>query len=506
MPERDNMRKSILKYFNSNSYDSDYCLEWLKDQLYPDGIKCPVCKRVTGHSLLSKKHCYVCNNCGNQVSPTAGTIFYKSKIPLNIWFEIITRFSESRSRISAREIQRQYDLTYKTAWRLVDKVKYILKENSFKLKPESKTVILPTADSSVKPVSLTLQDVRTPLETPVSRQSWLALKPDEDSRKLGQKTDRTARLLRLQMLLCQFPRGLKINEISSKCSVSRRTVYRDLKTLESELKIPMWEKDGMRGISEGYFLPPIHFTLEELINIYLVARVMQNFTYMYVPSIAATFTKLNTIVPEPLKGQIRDTLDYMEKLPNIERQVNNISKLIKAWLSHHRVKLTYKHLTSTYESSFEPYVIEPSVSNMGGLFSAIGYCHAQKTISAFDMSEIVGDVNIEADTFEIPENFHSTDYVSAAWGVHFDEEDASVVKLRFVKNVSQSIQETRFHVSQKVEVQSDNSVIMTLKIRISLQFCHWLMSWGDYVEVLEPKELRDRIQNIAVSIANIYRR
>jgi predicted DNA-binding transcriptional regulator YafY len=96
---------------------------------------------------------------------------------------------------------------------------------------------------------------------------------------MNQKRDRIARLLRLEILLCQHPSGLEVNEIARKCMISKRTAYRDLATLESELDVPIWENGSKRGIAEGYFLPPIIFTQAEAANIFLAVRKMRQFRY-----------------------------------------------------------------------------------------------------------------------------------------------------------------------------------------------------------------------------------
>ena len=76
------------------------------------------------------------------------------------------------------------------------------------------------------------------------------------SRVYGKK-DRTARLVKIQMLLCQHPDGLEVKEIARKCGISTRTAYRDLNALESELEVPLWGEGSKRGVVEGTFLPPI---------------------------------------------------------------------------------------------------------------------------------------------------------------------------------------------------------------------------------------------------------
>ena len=102
------------------------------------------------------------------------------------------------------------------------------------------------------------------------------------SRVFG-RSDRTARLLKLQILLWQYPDGIKISEIARLLSVSSKTVYRDMNALEHELKIPIWEEGSKRGIAEGYFLPPIHFTLPEAVNILLQFFIIRNTIFHFSP-------------------------------------------------------------------------------------------------------------------------------------------------------------------------------------------------------------------------------
>ena len=78
------------------------------------------------------------------------------------------------------------------------------------------------------------------------------------ARSYGKK-DRTARLLKLQMLLSEHPHGLTPAQMAAECSVSKRTMYRDINTLERELDVPLWAYRGVYGVSEGYFLSPIVF-------------------------------------------------------------------------------------------------------------------------------------------------------------------------------------------------------------------------------------------------------
>jgi proteasome accessory factor B len=322
--------------------------------------------------------------------------------------------------------------------------------------------------------------------------------------KLLRKRDRTARLLRMQIVLWQYPHGIEIDEIARKCNVSKRTVYRDLEALETELGIPIWEDGSKRGVTEGYFLPPITFTLPEAMNIFLAARLTQNFSHLYNPSMASTFMKLNTIVPQPLKQQVHNTIEYLEKQPRDERKISNFDKLTRAWLSQHQVKIRYQQVSEEpVESIIEPYYIEPVA--WGRSTYIIAYSHQKQAISNYKIDQIVGSVEILRETYKIPADFDINDYLGSAWGIYTDEELVQV-KLRFNQKVSKAATGTTWHHSQKTEPQADGATVMTLNIRNTVDFRGWVMGWGENVEVLEPQVLRDQIIEINNAVRNIYLR
>ncbi|MBN1375827.1 MAG: transposase, partial [Dehalococcoidia bacterium] len=107
-----------VKDFGTMFPDNDACLEWLKNQQYPNGIECPVCKKVTKHHKFKARPVYECDHCGHQISPLANTIFRKSSTPLKTWFEAMFWMATTRSGHSAKELQRRTGVTYKTAWRM----------------------------------------------------------------------------------------------------------------------------------------------------------------------------------------------------------------------------------------------------------------------------------------------------------------------------------------------------------------------------------------------------
>ncbi len=125
-----NMLPYTLKEFQKQFPDDATCLEWLKNRLYPDGIFCDACQAVTKHHRVKSRRSYSCDHCGHHVHPTADTIFHKSPTPLTTWFYAVYLMSSTRCGISAKQIQRETGVTYKTAWRMFKQIRSMLTDEA----------------------------------------------------------------------------------------------------------------------------------------------------------------------------------------------------------------------------------------------------------------------------------------------------------------------------------------------------------------------------------------
>ncbi len=69
--------------------DDSVCMDYLVAMLYPDGIYCPKCGKVTKHHRVKARTCYACQFCGHQEYPMKGTIFEGSSTSLRLWFQVL---------------------------------------------------------------------------------------------------------------------------------------------------------------------------------------------------------------------------------------------------------------------------------------------------------------------------------------------------------------------------------------------------------------------------------
>jgi transposase-like protein len=131
MNHKNKMLSYTFKAFNKQFADDAACLEWLFRYFYPEGtLYCDKCQRETKHHRVVSRPSYSCDFCGNHVHPTANTIFHKSSTSLVTWFHAIYLMAQTRCGISAKQIQRETGVTYKTAWRMFKQIRSMLCEDS----------------------------------------------------------------------------------------------------------------------------------------------------------------------------------------------------------------------------------------------------------------------------------------------------------------------------------------------------------------------------------------
>jgi transposase len=130
-PQRSKSSESSysLMEFMREFPDDESCLQYLWESRYSDdGIHadCPKCdkRRVfVRYATTQQRQSWTCKACGHHIHPTAGTIFAKSSTSLQLWFYAIYLITSTRCGISAKHLERELGVTYKTAWRMFNLIR-----------------------------------------------------------------------------------------------------------------------------------------------------------------------------------------------------------------------------------------------------------------------------------------------------------------------------------------------------------------------------------------------
>jgi transposase len=119
-----------VRQFNEQFPNDDACLEQIKEDRFPGGVaKCEKCDLDRKHHRVTGRTAYACDYCGNHIYPLAGTIFEKSTTSLRLWFYAMYLMTSTRCGISAKQIQRETGVTYKTAWRMFNQIRTLMSDD-----------------------------------------------------------------------------------------------------------------------------------------------------------------------------------------------------------------------------------------------------------------------------------------------------------------------------------------------------------------------------------------
>jgi transposase-like protein len=112
---------SLLE-FNKRFGNERACQNALEKMRWPEGFKCPKCQHIKATRIKTRRLLQCCK-CHFQVSLTSGTIFHKTRTPLQKWFWAIYLASQDKGGVSAMRLSKQLELGYKTAWAMLHKIR-----------------------------------------------------------------------------------------------------------------------------------------------------------------------------------------------------------------------------------------------------------------------------------------------------------------------------------------------------------------------------------------------
>lgn len=126
--------KFTARQFHAQFPDDDACLHKIFTLRFGNLTECQECKKAFDYKRVNynskvkgaQKKSYQCIHCGNQIYPLAGTIFQQTTTSLKDWFYILYLFTTTRNGVSAKEIERQLDVCYKTALRMAHQLKKLM--------------------------------------------------------------------------------------------------------------------------------------------------------------------------------------------------------------------------------------------------------------------------------------------------------------------------------------------------------------------------------------------
>lgn len=128
--------KYTINQFHKEFPNDSVCLDRIFELRCSKVSCCPACSQQTTFKRVEGRRAYQCSDkdCQYQIYPTAGTVFEKTRTSLKDWFYAMYLMTSTRNGVSAKELERQLGVTYKTAWRMGHCIRELMQSTGDPLK------------------------------------------------------------------------------------------------------------------------------------------------------------------------------------------------------------------------------------------------------------------------------------------------------------------------------------------------------------------------------------
>jgi predicted DNA-binding transcriptional regulator YafY len=315
-------------------------------------------------------------------------------------------------------------------------------------------------------------------------------------------TTPASRLITLIMLLQREP-NQKAADLAATLGVSVRTLHRYIEMLD-EMGIPIYSERGPHGgfsLVRGYKLPPLVFTPEEAVAIYLGASLVgEMWGQPYQGAAEGAMAKLDNVLPNEQRDEVawarRSLIATGMHRADPRTIAPLLEKIRKGARQHRQIKMRYQSSTSpdVTERSVDPYALV----HRSGWWYMVGHCHLRGALRTFRVDRIQ-ELELLSQGFQAPEDFDIRAYLQ----VEFREQPTVRGRLRFVPEAAH-IAATNLSIWESMQENPDGSVEATLAAPDLYWLASMVLGFSAWVKVLDPPELRELVRDWALEIAALY--
>jgi predicted DNA-binding transcriptional regulator YafY len=310
------------------------------------------------------------------------------------------------------------------------------------------------------------------------------------------------RLITLLMLLQRQP-NQKASDLAEQLGVSVRSLHRYI-TMLDEMGIPVYSERGPYGgfsLVRGYKMPPLVFTPEKAVAVYLgTGLVREMWGKLYQDAAQGALAKLDNVLPEEQRHEIagarRTLVTTGIHRASLDTLMPLLEKIRRAIREQRRVLMTHRKQTDQEPQARE---VEPyALVHRSGWWYVVGHCRLRNALRSFRLDRIV-ELTLLDKTFQTPADFDIRAFLAQA----FESETKVQLRMRFAPQAA--------HVARDLgatwdalEEQADKSVIVTLTMPDLQWAASTALGFGPIVTVLEPEELRQTVRAWANAIVTQY--
>ena len=295
------------------------------------------------------------------------------------------------------------------------------------------------------------------------------------------------------LIQLQSKKIVRAQDLADRFEVSLRTIYRDIRTLESS-GVPIVSEAGVGySIMEGYRLPPVMFTKEEAGSFVAAEKLMEQFTD---DTLGAYFKSAMYKIKSVLRGKERDWIDAIESKVSINEPQGLFNKDIPDALEiifesiGEKKQLVLKYLALQADEPTTRLIEPVGLFHENNYWYLMAYCHLRK-----DYRQFRTDRMLQVKRSQTPylfEHGQLDDFRSKK-----PEREKTKIVVLVDKEVSRYMRSSNNYHGLIAEVPKGDVVEMTFMANeVEGHFARWFLMFADYATIVEPIYLKDKVRKI----------
>jgi len=287
--------------------------------------------------------------------------------------------------------------------------------------------------------------------------------------------------------------------------MSPKTAQRDIEFMRDRLRCPLEYDASEKGYyyeEDTFSLPMVYLSSEELSALLMAKKMLQDISggciggeiSSIVERIANVLNKRSAAGNHIDEAVSFQSVAYSPALENVFRTI------LEGCLRRRQLSLSYYSPASDEKSvrTVDPY----HLFSYMGTWHLIAYCHLRRHIRDFALNRILEVGGLE-ETFDIPSEFDVKGYFQSSFGL-YKGGGKKQVALRFSPGKAKWVKGQIWHKNQTVKELKDGSIELSFQVADFSEVMREVLRYGDGVEVISPKDLRDLIKTEAANIVRIY--
>ena len=293
------------------------------------------------------------------------------------------------------------------------------------------------------------------------------------------------------LIQLQSKKIVRAQDLADRFTVSLRTIYRDIRTLEAS-GVPIYSEAGIGySLMDGYRLPPIMFTREEASSFIAAEKLMQKFTDTVLDK---HYKSAMYTLKAVLKSGDKDWLDAIaskvimqtNQKPFNENAPNALALFFESIAEKKQIFISYQ--TFDTEEINERKIEAVGVFHEHDFWYVLGYCHLRKDYRQFRTDRIQQIKKTDLD--------FTQEHPTLEALLHKETPVATLIKIRILvdKKIARYLSWERKQYGFISEKKVGHQVEMVFQCyEIQESFPRWFLMFADQSEILEPAALKDRV-------------